>query len=173
MGSLFRSLRSHSRHQSSLPPTFSPTSLLTARSQNISPIKVSQQFSTSTSISTWGGGKLKTHQGTKKRFKPVSKKRNAVRPSIMRQLFPNMPGHERTKLRRLAEANSGGGIESIYGKVEQKGGARPGPLFKRGQSGKRHLNLRTSGSKLNSLGGTKVVGQGRLGWHLRKLMPYT
>lgn len=51
-------------------------------------------------------------------------------------------------------------------------GPRPGPLFKRTKAGKNHKNLNVSGVKLNALGKGKVEGQGRLGWTLRKLMPY-
>ncbi|PWN20853.1 hypothetical protein BCV69DRAFT_201586 [Microstroma glucosiphilum] len=101
-------------------------------------------FSTAPSLLSWGGGKQKTHQGAAKRFRPVSKPRS--RPSPL-------------------------GYNPSTGVLNEMGaGSRPGPLFKRARAGKSHLNLMTSGSRLNSLGGTKVVGSGRLGVHLRRLL---
>lgn len=184
MASLFRSLRVASRvHASPISPLVSPSSfrlaiappcslLQSSRTPTTTP-SLTSLFSTSTTLSTWGGGKLKTHQGTKKRFKPISKRRKRASPSPITMLFGHLPpGQSKTEAinafvaqRSLSPANNQ--------PVKQVNlGARPGPLFKRAKTGKRHLNVRKSGSKMNSLGGTTVTGTGRLGWHLRKLMPY-
>ncbi|CAO1632441.1 unnamed protein product [Parajaminaea phylloscopi] len=111
----------------------------------------SRALSSSPLLSSWGGGKLKTHQGTAKRFRPISKRRPRV---IGQELVLGPDGEIR-------------GMVAVKGAV-----SRPGPLFKRGKTGKRHLNLQMNGSRLNSLGGTAVVGmgKGRMGWHLRRLM---
>lgn len=107
-------------------------------------------FHSSASASTWGGGKLKSHSGTRKRFSPVSKARSRSTVAPIYPLSYSSVASEETLVNRAGES-------------------RGGPLFKRGKAGKRHLNLMTSGSKLNSLGASKVVGTGRLGVHLRRL----
>ncbi|CAO1624237.1 unnamed protein product [Sympodiomycopsis kandeliae] len=167
MASIFRSLRCFGSLQAR--PTASTSSTSSTFSSRLTNSIAQSSFSTTITQSTWGGGKLKTHQGTKKRFKPVSKKRNRPASSLVSQMFPQLKGQAKKEANILfAKHNIGDGLRQ----QPQNVGARPGPLFKRGQAGKRHLNLNVSGSKLNSMGGTKVVGQGRLGWHLRKLMPY-
>lgn len=129
----------------------SATGLSQLSSSSVASSSSSRLFHTTSLSSSWGGGKLKTHQGTAKRFRPISKRR------------PRLVGHEPIW-------GADGELEGI--RVVNRGDARPGPLFKRGQTGKRHLNLMVNGSRLNSLGGTTVVGQGkgRIGWHLRRLM---
>lgn len=114
------------------------------------PSPLLRSISTSSPLFSWGGGKLKTHQGAAKRFKPISKKRNRRTSPIV----------------VMDEA----GIQHLVRPGGNRAESRPGPLFKRGQTGKRHLNLMVSGSRLNSLGGTQVAGKGRTGWHLRKLL---
>ncbi|PWN28840.1 hypothetical protein BDZ90DRAFT_230850 [Jaminaea rosea] len=123
--------------------------------------------SSSAPCSSWGGGKLKTHQGAAKRFRPLSKRR------------PRYDSNPASIIAQLASysAQNGGTMSSIdYALAAEQMGSqgrgemRPGPLFKRGKAGKRHLNLQVNGSRLNSLGGTAVAGRGRTGWHLRKLL---
>lgn len=129
-------------------------------------------FTTSpTSPASWGGGKLKTHQGTAKRFRAISKPKPR---------YDDNPASINARLSTFAAQNGGSGTAGMsevdYALAVQqmatagRGEMRPGPLFKRGKTGKRHLNLQLNGSRLNGLGGTAVAGKGRNGWHLRKLL---
>lgn len=123
---------------------------------------------------------MKTHQSSAKRFKALSKRqrRPSRQPRVDSEYFEHVPALNSLADRRnvlMEIAGRGLNVSTLPSDGARKGvnaGPRPGPLFKRTKAGKNHKNLRVSGVKLNALGKGKVVGTGRLGWTLRKLMPY-
>jgi len=88
---------------------------------------------------SWGGGKLKTHSGTAKRFKPVGKRRST-------RVYDRAT---------FVESEPGSGFEVGY--VNQK---VIGCMYKRGRSGKQHLNSKMHHGQEARLRGTKVEQSG-------------
>lgn len=110
-------------------------SLLTVRSLFSN---TSSSIHTSVMRASWGGGKLKTHNGTAKRFKPVGKRL----VNVQRMLKPILGPDGEWKY-----------IPSTDKKVI-------GTMFKRGQTGKQHLNSKMSHSRTARLRATKVHESG-------------
>lgn len=95
----------------------------------------SRSIHTSSALNvSWGGGKLKTHTGTAKRFKPVGRRQKATRSEI--QLLPTGDLVSYSPLQAL------------------------GPMFKRGRTGKRHLNTKMTQGQASRLKGTLVHESG-------------
>jgi ribosomal protein L35 len=95
---------------------------------------------TSAAIASWGGGKLKTHTGTAKRFKPVGKRRGNITKEI--HYIDTADGIVASPFMSVAPTKY------------------LGTMFKRGQTGKRHLNSKMSHSQGARLRGTKIHESG-------------
>lgn len=133
---------------------------------------------------------MKTHQGAKKRFRPISKARarptTDMKPYLSEFLRANnlsptgaplasFTGQPTPSAKLIPGKNQNqllvpGSALITKARLDRTHGPRPGPLFKRGQTGKRHINVRMSSSRLNRLGKSKIVGSGRWAWHMRKLL---
>lgn len=87
---------------------------------------------------SWGGKKLKTHTGTAKRFSPVGSR------SIQHRRAP-----------ALRSDLLGG---AVYEPADEFSARKS--MFKRGQTGKRHLNSKMHHAQTSRLRGTRLVGHG-------------
>jgi ribosomal protein L35 len=103
---------------------------------------------TSAIQSSWGGGKLKTHTGTAKRFKPTGKRRSKRRASLI--MFGG-------------EGEAPLEVEYSHDKVIGVG-------YKRGRSGKQHLNSKMHHGQEARLRSTKVHTSGHTIRTLNRLL---
>ncbi|UZJ55890.1 hypothetical protein CBS101457_005210 [Exobasidium rhododendri] len=103
---------------------------------------------TSVAARSWGGGKLKTHTGTAKRFKPVGKRVTRATD-------------------RTTMLNSEGEAVLEYGYTVNK---VMGVMYKRGRSGKQHLNSKMHHGQEARLRSTKIHTSGHTIRTLNRLL---